>query len=669
MNSNYFESVFEELCQNLKGHNNLKKVSEEFIKNTSDCDRIRYLLQLDPIQCIVQLPEGYSAIEKSREISQRLRDDGNMLFKSKKYFDSVRLYTDSLSWAPLPSNSDSDNSASLAFANRSASLYQLSEYELCMADINRALDASYPNALSYKLYDRRGQSQQAIGRVDDAIISYNNAKERLDVSELNRSRRQQLSDDIDRRIITCKTANTAFHATAGDTVERDKVVPQLRDGKSTNYPCLSAACSVTYAPGRGRFIVANCDVFPGDVILVERPYAAILLSDGRLDHCDQCYSPTIAPIPCVACHHALYCGDECRQAAWSSYHQIECRLRSLLSMSGVDKFALLAVRTVIVSTYSKVLTQALRSSSIDLSSAVDDGGSADGYHGICTLVTHSQHRSAHDLFRRSVIAIFLVRCLEFAGYYGCDKSTQEEGLVATGGMLLNHLQSFPCNAHEISEFDLVIEDVPSSVPHELGAGIYATLSLFNHSCNPAVTRNFYGDTCVVRAIRSVGKGEELSDNYGAVYAIQSCDERRNKLKPQYFFECCCEACVDDWPMFMNSHTLGPRWRCSKCQRELKRDSRQCPACSSIVDVDSSMKQLRTSHSLYKKAFDQLLACHIGEALTAMLSHLCVMDRLLCLPWSEYSACQEAVKQCYSIMANCRIINHRNNIETNNGHAS
>ena len=37
----------------------------------------------------------------------------------------------------------------------------------------------------------------------------------------------------------------------------------------------------------------------------------------------------------------------------------------------------------------------------------------------------------------------------------------------------------------------------------LGLGLYPTVSLLNHSCNPAMELVFYGNSCIVRAIRNV----------------------------------------------------------------------------------------------------------------------------------------------------------------------
>ncbi len=40
----------------------------------------------------------------------------------------------------------------------------------------------------------------------------------------------------------------------------------------------------------------------------------------------------------------------------------------------------------------------------------------------------------------------------------------------------------------------------------LGLGLYPTVSLLNHSCNPAMELVFYGNSCIVRAIRNIEEG-------------------------------------------------------------------------------------------------------------------------------------------------------------------
>ena len=54
---------------------------------------------------------------------------------------------------------------------------------------------------------------------------------------------------------------------------------------------------------------------------------------------------------------------------------------------------------------------------------------------------------------------------------------------------------------------------------------------------------------------------------------------------------------------------------------------------------------------YKKAFDQVLQGHYSEALPVLLEHLTFLDNHFQRPLREYNDCQEAIKQCYSAMAN------------------
>ena len=49
--------------------------------------------------------------------------------------------------------------------NRSVVLFNLCEYENCLSDISAALHFGYPENLQYKIYERQGKCQQALGYV------------------------------------------------------------------------------------------------------------------------------------------------------------------------------------------------------------------------------------------------------------------------------------------------------------------------------------------------------------------------------------------------------------------------------------------------------------------------------------------------------------------------
>lgn len=61
-------------------------------------------------------------------------------------------------------------------------------------------------------------------------------------------------------------------------------------------------------------------------------------------------------------------------------------------------------------------------------------------------------------------------------------------------------------------------------------------------------RYFIGTTMIVRAVRTIGAGEEISENYGPIFTITPENERKRRMRVQYWFDCNCEACSGHWPL-------------------------------------------------------------------------------------------------------------------------
>lgn len=82
----------------------------------------------------------------------------------------------------------------------------------------------------------------------------------------------------------------------------------------------------------------------------------------------------------------------------------------------------------------------------------------------------------------------------------------------------------------------------------------------------------------------------------------------------------------------------------------------CTSCHCNCNLKEMGTELKTSEDLCQKAMDALLlkADAVGSV-TALESHLRLLEKLVCRPWRDFNNCQEAIKQCYSIMANCRLI--------------
>ena len=175
------------------------------------------------------------------------------------------------------------------------------------------------------------------------------------------------------------------------------------------------------------------------------------------------------------------------------------------------------------------------------------------------------------------MALYLLKILEMTPFFyngGSDpRNVKLQDKITMGAVILRHLQNLPCNAHEISEMELVAaggsgnnnsnspnnSGARDSTVHEIGAGVFGLLSLLNHSCDPNVVRHYYSTGAVVRAIRMIRKGEELLDNYGYHYAVMPKEERQRKLHNQYFFHCTCSTCSQQkkiWTIYSGLNTTA-----------------------------------------------------------------------------------------------------------------
>ena len=54
---------------------------------------------------------------------------------------------------------------------------------------------------------------------------------------------------------------------------------------------------------------------------------------------------------------------------------------------------------------------------------------------------------------------------------------------------------------------------------------------------------------ITRALESISPGDQIFTSYGGGYQHIPRSERRKKMMEDYFFDCDCEACASDWPMY------------------------------------------------------------------------------------------------------------------------
>lgn len=460
-----FDVFYEELLTQLMESGELQeKIPTEFMQLQSDLQRVEYLIQLRPIVRDFRIKSKQTKSLKSLEKSTKHREEGNKLFQNEKTAQAILIYNKSLSLAPHPtveqylhpeqevekhtpvqmkndtqkkpslpglkllkttSSQDDEKphnkfeALALCYANRSAALRRLCQYEDCLRDIARAARFGYPKENMFKLWERKGKCYYGLKRFELAakclrqslnvlkesrlsdlakaskstelqtlLKEWRNAQELSQMGQADKTKNSptesteptqklmgstgplvlvQLAEDPnpnptqpsppgppvppvppaptrkmseptmassipennaarpERRSVRRKAPGSP--GVNGDlephpltptgelrkTESRisisqmsmagrpDLEVPELSYGINSRMPSASVGIDLRFAPERGRFFVSTQDLLPGDVILREEPYAAVLESIFRVNHCAHCLRKTPTPIPCYEC--------------------------------------------------------------------------------------------------------------------------------------------------------------------------------------------------------------------------------------------------------------------------------------------------------------------------------------------------------------------------------
>ena len=327
---------------------------------------------------------------------------------------------------------------------------------------------------------------------------------------------------------------------------------------STKFPAASSAVRVRYQKGRGRFVVAAQDIPVGTTLVVEQPVTWALHPDRFGSHCQHCLGQVKAVLPCPSCCGVSFCSLPCRGAALASYHGVECGLNDVLSASGLNIYPSLTIR--LMTKFGLDHIWELREK---LSSHNDQAGAteeiekynSDDFQKAFNLVCHEDKMDEEDHLLRTFVSIFLFKLLKFNNFFGNaayeetreDELSEKELFIAT--IILHFTNTFPQNVHDIALLQTPESKrwVNAAQIKSLGAGVFLTSALFNHSCDPSFMRCNFGKGMVSVANRHIRAGEEISECYGQMYYSKGREHRRTELERHYKFECCCLACLEDWP--------------------------------------------------------------------------------------------------------------------------
>ncbi|XP_063982204.1 SET and MYND domain-containing protein 4-like [Diachasmimorpha longicaudata] len=537
---------------------------------------------------------------KSPETAKRFRDIGNDSFKKRDYVKSLTSYTESAKFSSV----DEDD-FSVVIANRSASLFHMCRYQECLEDIEMAIEAGYPQKLMHKVYLRAAQCHIKLRESKAAEEELRKTRDSINSNRsLTASAKETLLIQVDALSLDLQKIPPSTKLTTNDPQE--VITPEKLMETNANYPSASPSLTRNHSPTRGRFVTAMKPIKKGEILFVEKPFAFV-----PLDHetsnlvCGNCCGgfPGVS-YPCRGCIEVSYCSPKCWRESWGLYHRWECPGYEMGIWRQIG-IAHLAVKVLLASSTTKDIEK---------------------FNEVQKLVTNIEKLSDDDLMVYSITALMLSQYLydhtDFSRDMDLKKSiiekfrSNENGRTAEiftlsqrkkflASLLLQHMLQLIANGHAITRLNLMNSakgNIVDEQQQRIAVGIYPSVSMMNHSCDPTIMNTFWNDYLIVKSIKDVGIGDEIFNCYGPHFRRMSVEDRQKALKSQYCFQCKCLSCTDtDLQCFLDRFTA---FKCSSCSGPLNK-AFVCLEChnSTKIDVVSQTKDLETAQNLFALSQD------------------------------------------------------------------
>uniref|UniRef100_A0A0D9RMZ7 Protein-lysine N-methyltransferase SMYD4 n=1 Tax=Chlorocebus sabaeus TaxID=60711 RepID=A0A0D9RMZ7_CHLSB len=576
------------------------------------------LLQPEDELFLKRLSKGY-LVGKDSDAPLFYREQGNKKFQEKDYTGAAVLYSKGVSHS-RPNTED----MSLCYANRSAALFHLGQYETCLKDISRAQMHGYPERLQPKIMLRKAECLVALGRLQEASQTVGDLERNFTatptLADVPPQTLQRNLHHLKMKLQEKESPTETLPATLAKTLED----VALR-GENERLSNASSSVGLCIDPLKGRYLVATKEILPGELLVREDAFVSILnpgelpplhhgldsqrdtrVTNGDL-YCHRCLKHTLATVPCDGCSYAKYCSQECLQQAWELYHKTECPLGGLLLTLGV--FCHIALRLTLVVGVEDV-RKIVKKLCVKISNK--DICLPESDNQVKTL-NYGQGKSEKN---GNMVETPIPGCdangkqLEAAGLQAIPTDVNSSQLTAAvtpescpdvtiwGVAMLRHMLQLQCNAQAITTVQHTGSKgsiVTDSRQVRLATGIFPVISLLNHSCSPNTSVSFISTVATIRASQRIGKGQEILHCYGPHKSRMGVAERQQKLRSQYFFDCTCPACQTE----AHRMAAGPRWKafcCNSCRAPMQGDgmlrcgNRSC--AESVVSRDHLVSRLQ-----------------------------------------------------------------------------
>lgn len=247
-----------------------------------EMDRLKHM-----IECYSKELQG-NIPQKNDDRSSLFRQKGNEKVSENKWYEAMHFYNNSLCYA-AKDGSENAKLSSLAYANRSLCFLKLQMYDKCLADIELAINAKYPERLMSKLEERRKYCQKQVD--------------------------------------------------AGMQMEKNE--PKLDFDEDINFPGMANIMKMANNERFGRHFVAKRDIDVGKVVLVEEAFVTTPNMSTTKIVCSNCFKNTMNFVACD-CNNSMYCSEACAER--DKFHGVSCGN----SIRNSDHLVPYAVRSILL---------------------------------------------------------------------------------------------------------------------------------------------------------------------------------------------------------------------------------------------------------------------------------------------------------------------------------
>ncbi|ESO03783.1 hypothetical protein HELRODRAFT_191958 [Helobdella robusta] len=589
---------------------------------------------------------------------------------------------------------DDGSEISLALGNRSAALFQLGKYQECLIDIETALRLRYFKNSIHKLLHRKGVCYLKLNSVEKAKDSFKLALEYLESVKSHIEDKMYISwkKTIEKCISQCENETE----TTNENNENSEIVSEfpLKLSKESHetHPEAVKSLEIKGEKSCNSFVVSRDEVGTGDVLVIERPLVSCLFQDrSKEQRCYNCLSRIpLVSYPCFTCTSVIFCSQKCRDASYNSFHKHECRFFALLGENMCSDVGHLAVRMVMKLGVGEVLQIFEKAGNGDnnMNFDRDDLKNSKDVVEKCKRLydlevvgfKKSPTNSVNDISKMieiPLLSCFLAKYLTLTNYISLRPKSDEnttnittnvlncahanetirpEDFYRLGAVLINNIRIIKRYA-KLIRLTTKFGDAEDSQSQAIGIALYPNvISQFKHSCDPSADVTFYNDLAVVRAIREIFPGEEVSISFGPLFHEVKLEKRRCMLWNDYYVMCNCVACFNKWPVLEEMFQDAPGYKCEKCRSPLTSSDKvdkknlRCPYCNHQQNLEKIVHQLQNSFDSYASGINEAMSGNHGYALPCLVGHLRLLHRYLRQPWPDLVACQEAVKMCYRLQA-------------------